>query len=195
MIPEAGKLGMLKGDASLMILEEITSRFRIPGHVGPPQIWKASIAAAESAEITTATDNKGEGRFIEELHSVSVRTQRPNRHNSARAEKVPRRFRRTVAFTWPNFSRPRALLRTLKQGVDLMEPIYRSRVHGKRKYAMKIVETLHKDSLSSCAIIVFGVSETDADFLSRLRPLSVWSFRLSDHLSKAIKLNAIECYI
>jgi hypothetical protein len=45
------------------------------------------MAAGESADITTATDNKGEGRFIEELHSVSVRTQRPNRHNSARAEK------------------------------------------------------------------------------------------------------------
>jgi hypothetical protein len=45
------------------------------------------MAAGESADITTATDSKGEGRFIEELHSVPVRTQRPNRHNSARAEK------------------------------------------------------------------------------------------------------------
>ena len=45
------------------------------------------MAAGESADITTATDSKGEGRFIEELRSVSVRTQRPNRHNSAPAEK------------------------------------------------------------------------------------------------------------
>ena len=70
-----------------MFVDEITSRFRRPGHVSPPQICKARMAAGESAEITTATDNKGEGRFIEELRSVSVRTQRPNRRNSAPAEK------------------------------------------------------------------------------------------------------------
>jgi hypothetical protein len=70
-----------------MFVDEITSRFRRPGHVAPPQICKARMAAGESADITTATDSKGEGRFIEELRSVSVRTQRPNQHNSAPAEK------------------------------------------------------------------------------------------------------------
>ena|SRR5271154_5438851 len=39
------------------------------------------------------------------------------------------------------------------QIVELTEPTDRSRVYVQRKYAMKIVETLHKDSLSSCAII------------------------------------------
>ena len=62
------------------------------------------MAAGESAEITTATDNKGEGRFIGELHSVSVRTQRPSRHNSARAEKFHISSAGRVAFIWPNFS-------------------------------------------------------------------------------------------
>jgi hypothetical protein len=62
------------------------------------------MAAGESADITTATESKGEGRFIGELRSVSVRTQRPNQHDSARAEKFH-----------PNFSKPRALVGALKQ--------------------------------------------------------------------------------
>ena len=87
LIREACQIGMLRGGALSMFVDEITSRFRRPGHVSPPQICKARMAAGESADITTATDSKGEGRFIEELRSVSVRTQRPNRHNSAPAEK------------------------------------------------------------------------------------------------------------
>jgi hypothetical protein len=87
LIREAFQIGMLRGGALSMFVDEITSRFRRPGHVSPPQICKARMAAGESADITTATDSKGEGRFIEELRSVSVRTQRPNRHNSAPAEK------------------------------------------------------------------------------------------------------------
>jgi hypothetical protein len=100
------------------------------------------MAAGESADITTATESKGEGRFIGELRSVSVRTQRPNQHDSARAEKFH-----------PNFSKPRALVGALKQVADLTEPTDRSRVHGPRKCAMKIIETLHKDSLASSAIV------------------------------------------
>ena len=110
------------------------------------------MAAGESADITTATDSKGEGRFVEELHSVAVRNATPEPAYLRSRGKVPQRFRRTIAFTWPNFSRPRAL-RTLKQEVDLTEPTDRSRVHGPRKCAMKIVETLHKDSLASSAIV------------------------------------------
>ena len=87
LIREACQIGMLRGGALSMFVDEITSRFRRPGHVAPPQICKARMAAGESADITTATDSKGEGRFIEELRSVSVRTQRPNGHNSAPAEK------------------------------------------------------------------------------------------------------------
>ena len=87
LIREACQIGMLRGGALSMFVDEITSRFRRPGHVAPPQICEARMAAGESADITTATDSKGEGRFIEELRSVSVRTQRPNRHNSAPAEK------------------------------------------------------------------------------------------------------------
>ena len=87
LIREACQIGMLRGGALSMFVDEITSRFRRPGHVAPPQICKARMAAGESADITTATDSKGEGRFIQELRSVSARTQRPNRHNSAPAEK------------------------------------------------------------------------------------------------------------
>ena len=41
----------------------------------------------------------------------------------------------------------------LKEPIDLTEPMYRSRVGCQREYAMRIVETLHKDSLASSAII------------------------------------------
>ena len=87
LIREVCQIGMLRGGALSMFVDEITSRFRRPGHVAPPQICKARMAAGESADITTATDSKGEGRFIQELRSVSARTQRPNPHNSAPAEK------------------------------------------------------------------------------------------------------------
>src|ERR1700733_7707374 len=78
------------------------------------------MAAGESAEITTATDNKSEGRFIGELHSVSVRTQRPSRENSARAEKFHSASAERLlspARHLADLFQARALLR-----VDLTEP-------------------------------------------------------------------------